>query len=87
MFFPKLGHFFLIFEKGRGDHPPSPSLVTHLLGMHSFEDTNPNCPCIYYMVICTYIYVHMCIYIYLYIYIYYTYVYILYIDRYIDLYR
>ena len=81
MFFPKLGHFFLIFEKGRGDLPPSPSLVTHLLGMHSLEDTNPNCPCIYYMVICTYIY------IYIYIYIYYSYVYILHIDRQIDLYR
>ena len=81
MFFPKLGHFFLIFEKGRGDLPPSPSLVTHLLGMHCLEDTNPNCPCIYYMVICTYIY------IYIYIYILFICIYIIYrqIDRFIQI--
>ena len=27
---PKLGHFFLIFEKGQGRPPPLPPLVTRL---------------------------------------------------------
>ena len=31
IFFPKLGHFFRISEKGQGRPPPLPPLVTRLL--------------------------------------------------------
>ena len=33
-FFPKLGHFFPISEKCRGDLPPSPTLVMRLNNYH-----------------------------------------------------
>ena len=37
IFFPKLGYFFPIFEKGQGRPPPLPPLVTHLISLNFFE--------------------------------------------------